>query len=273
VAIIYIDYNIISEAGQTPATIGSAALRNELRRLTRGGHQMALSAWHAFELAKSKRDDHIASCCDLVEDLRPLWISNNRFVLAHELEQFLAASTEDLRRFAFNTYVSQMWSTYDAAAALVGETFVDTVRALRSNPTNLTEIETAANQTPGAVLIGREALQDGRLAAHQRIIDGDYFRSVLRRARPADIDRLVSTMDITLRSCPAVAVEESMTQLRVRGSFKPTASDAADLQHAIVPLAYCDYFVSNDKQLSKHCSSVAQAISLTCIASRTLPVI
>ena len=88
---IYIDYNIISAAGCIPGNAESTALRDRLFELTHAGHQFALSAWHAFELAKSRHDDHVASCCDLVEKLGPLWVSNNRFVLSHELKQFLAA--------------------------------------------------------------------------------------------------------------------------------------------------------------------------------------
>ncbi len=81
-AMIYVDYNIISAAARVPADDVSAALRGELLRLVQSrGHYVVLSAWHAFELAKSNRNDHVASCCDLVEALRPLWVSNNRFVL------------------------------------------------------------------------------------------------------------------------------------------------------------------------------------------------
>jgi hypothetical protein len=48
-------------------------------------------------------------------------------------------------------------------------------------------------------------------------------------------------------SSPAIWAENALTEARANmGSRKPRLQDGMDLMHAIVPLAYCDAFVSND---------------------------
>ena len=50
----------------------------------------------------------------------------------------------------------------------------------------------------------------------------------------------------------------------------PEESDAADLQHATVAVAYCDYFVSDDKMLVEHCRRTAKEVGADCMVSRDL---
>ncbi|MCK1479448.1 hypothetical protein IVB27_33075 [Bradyrhizobium sp. 197] len=48
-------------------------------------------------------------------------------------------------------------------------------------------------------------------------------------------------------ACPSLAVEDAMTVLRTADPRrKPQASDGIDLMHAVIALAYCDYFLVRD---------------------------
>ena len=161
-----------------------------------------------------------------------------------------------------------MWSTY--GEAYVGETFAHTVNAWVKNPTTRDPIDKAVRQTPQAILIGREAMRDGRATKCQPIVDREYFKSLVGRAGPSAIKFLVDNIQYVLEDCPAVAIEESLTKTRVVEKFTPKESDASDLQHAIAGVAYCDYFVSDDKMLIEHCRRSASHAGVPCKVERTL---
>ena len=53
------------------------------------------------------------------------------------------------------------------------------------------------------------------------------------------------------QECPTLAIEDALRRVRANDSFKPNASHAADLQHAMAALGYCDHFVTRDGQTSR----------------------
>ena len=63
---------------------------------------------------------------------------------------------------------------------------------------------------------------------------------------------------------------QALTQIRATEDFVPKESDAADLQHATVAVAYCDYFVSDDKMLVEHCRRTAKQVGVDCMVGRNL---
>jgi hypothetical protein len=272
-SLIYIDYNILVGVAGLPASQNSAAWRVAISTLADSGHRFVVSAWHAYELAKSDRQDHVDSCCEFVEALNPLWMSNNVFVKREEIAQCLqcimrgehgnAAHPSN----AFNQTIAQMWATY-GGIVIVGETFRNMVQALRDTPGALDEINAAAAETPGAIMDARDALAGRRMAADGDIVDREYFATLIDAANPDLIELAVRHKTQVLQMCPTIAVEEQLTQIRVRESFTPRNSDAADLQHALVALAYCDYFVSDDKKLSLHSKEAVHKCGLPCSVHR-----
>jgi len=49
----------------------------------------------------------------------------------------------------------------------------------------------------------------------------------------------------------SLAVDDVLMQVRTKDSFTPRASHASDFQHALIALAHCTAFVTDDKGLRK----------------------
>lgn len=233
------------------------------------GYRVVLSAWHAYELAKSENTYHVDACCAFIEQLDPLWLSNNNFVKREEITRFLkrARGKGDHQVRAFNQTVSQMWATY-GGIVLIGETFTGTVAALRATPGAIDEINTAAAETPGAIRVAREAQERGYNFDAAPIFDREYFSAFIDPADHDGLDYVMNHRTEVYASCPAVAVDDMLARIRVSEKFVPQAADAADLQHALAALAYCDYFVSDDKRLARHCGEAVERCGLACSVHR-----
>jgi hypothetical protein len=62
--------------------------------------------------------------------------------------------------------------------------------------------------------------------------------------------------------CPAIAVEDALTRARTESADrKPLNSDGLDLMHAVVALAYCDYFLVRDGFVFWCCEHVRKDLS------------
>lgn len=269
---VYLDYNLIAIMGGRIRP-NAEYLENHSLQLVADGNQIALSAWHAVELSRSDHEEHIRACIDLVDRLQPLWVSNPSYVKTEELKGFLVEelefpNLEPHANPAFNTVISQMWSTY--GESFVGETFGHTVDALRSNPAAIETLTKAISETPEAIKTGRKAVKDGRLKNYATLIDREYFKGLVPTVAISELDYLTTHVDRVLELCPAIAVEQSLTRIRAIEDFVPEESDAADLQHATVAVAYCDYFVSDDKMLVEHCRRTAKEVGTDCMVSRDL---
>jgi hypothetical protein len=63
-------------------------------------------------------------------------------------------------------------------------------------------------------------------------------------------------------ACPAMAVEDALTRARTAtAARKPQTSDGIDLMHAVVALAYCDYFLVRDGFVFRCCEHVPKELS------------
>lgn len=266
-ATIYVDYNLIVIAAGIPVHADAEKIQGAFFSLAERGFRFALSAWHAYELARSKSQEQVDACCTFIEKLDPIWMSNGNYVKRKELAHFLSKKDglmikpKPLNEQAFNTEVSQMWSTY-GGPVLVGETFRDAVHAIKKTPGALSLIDAAAKETPGAILTGRAAVANGQLGDTELIIDQEYFTHLIEPFSPESLAYVLAHQQEVLKTCPAIAVEEALSQIRVRTQFRPEHGDAADLQHAIVGLAYCDGFISADKMLLDHCKQATNATGL-----------
>jgi hypothetical protein len=273
---IYLDHNVVSGIAGIPAAPDAETLRAYATELKKSGYRFALSAWNMYELARSDDIKHVEQCCAFVEELDPIWVSNTHTVKSQEVARYLQPIFDCIGPVRskvvvpFHLTVAEMWSTYGGPTR-PDETFRGTVLALRSDPRNIERVERAANLTPNAILTGRQAKQNGALKFFKFIIDRGYFEGLVPRGTPSQqVNFLMKTIKRVIAASPAIAVEEALTQHRVKDSFKPTPNDAADLQHALVPLAYCDYFVTGDKHLHEQCRIVAEQAKLPCQVCKSL---
>ena len=273
---IYLDHNVISDIAGIPGSVNGPQGRQQIESLLHLGFKFVLSAWNMYELARSNNQQHVDQCCAFVEGLNPAWMSDTTKVKRQEVDRFLQPVFDNLgpvrnREFSpFNSSVYDMWTTFGEAGRR-DETFTSSVELLRARPEFLELIERSAKKTPEAILIGRTAYQLGYAHLLDRTISEDYFKLLL----PPGADRkqlcyLIENQDQLLATSPALAVENAIEKLRIRDSFNPKSSHAADLQHVIATLGYCDYFVTADRQLAQHSSTVTQKLNLQCRVCRNV---
>lgn len=63
-------------------------------------------------------------------------------------------------------------------------------------------------------------------------------------------------------ACPAMIVEDALTRARTATPNRnPKSSDGIDLMHAVVALAYCDYFLVRDGFVFQCCEHVSKELS------------
>lgn len=270
VTTVYLDYNVISHIAGVPNKANAEDLRKHLLELKTDGYRFALSAWHMYELARSNCQLHVDQCCALVEEILPLWVSNTQSVKRQEVDRYLQPIFDKVgpvrnRNFIpFNETVSLMWKTYSDDLIVHNENFRGSVAALRVDPNDIANIDRAANETPQAILMNRIAHKAGILEDIP-YIDRDYLKNLLpSRHSTQQLEYLEKSCMELVKASPTIAVEEALVQLRASDSFKPKPSDGPDMQHALVPLAYCDYFVTDDNRLRNHCNVVTRKLGLKC---------
>lgn len=261
----YLDYNIVATAAGSPPGRHTASWKAAIDALSGAGYRFALSAWHAYELAKSNNQEHVESCCEFIEEIKPLWLSNSVFIKRDEIARFLNHANGKINypARAFNPSIAQMWTTYGGIIK-IGETFRNTVHELRNAPGALAQISNVAAETPDAIQAGRDALADGRYKATQHLVDQEYFSSLINPPNPKALGYVLDHLKEVLSTCPTISLEDSLTRIRVRDQFRAKDSDAADLQHALAGLAYCDLFVTDDKMLAEHCRQAVSMSHLSC---------
>lgn len=267
---IYLDHNVISSVGGIPAADDAAHQRNHAAELRKCGYRFALSAWNMYELARSSDIKHIEQCCDFVDELDPIWVNNNYSVKAQEIDRCLAIEFDRIGPvrsrsvIPFSSTVSEMWASYGLPTH-AKDTFRASVLAFHRAQKNMGEIARVANATPDAILSARRAQQLGTLKLLESVVDRQYFAAMVPKGTPSEqINFLLQTKKAVLSTSPTIAIEDALTERRLQDSFTPKPNDAADLQHSMASLAYCDYFVTGDKKLYEHCRTTVKQVGVAC---------
>jgi hypothetical protein len=121
----------------------------------------------------------------------------------------------------------------------------------------------AADLTPDAIVTGRDAYRDGRLKSAEPIIDREYFAGLLGCSpRDPRLDGLLENIKPLYRACPTIAVEDVLMHVRVKDGFTPRTGHAPDFQHALIGLAYCTAFVTDDKSLLENSRVTVNRLNL-----------
>src|ERR1700722_3544072 len=268
-SILYLDYNVVASSAGIPLQPDGAAECSAMLSLKAQGDRFALSAWTAFELARSQDALHIRQCCDFIEKLDPLWVGDARYIIDRETARFLVRrANHDTTSYlpavrALHETIGQMWFTYGVHIA-GAETFRTSVGELRSDPRYLQSIVGAAEDTPRAIVAARRAQAEGRETRLQPVVDRYTFAKRLSCGlRDERIDFLMTNQAQLYKESPTMlAIEDALSGVRAHDSFVPKISHAADFQHGLAALAYCDHFVTRDGQLAGPCRLVIRALVL-----------
>ncbi|MGF6465116.1 hypothetical protein [Paraburkholderia youngii] len=280
--LVYIDHNIITlmvvERSTHPLGTEYRAIHD---LLANGRTTVALSAVSLYEIARSEIEAHVVNSITLLNELLPQWLSNPIYVQTEELKRYIARRchrpvTRPLD--PLNSTMAQLWSTYGAQNVVIGETVADCLTTWHRERAAQRLVEEAARETPNAIMTGRRALAEGFVADNELIIDAEYYRARLpaRSELPEQIsprrygelpNLLAGEGRLVRKSCPAIKAEDLCQRYRIEAGFRPEPQDALDLQHVMVAMAYCDYFVTRDNDIRamfqyvrsrwKHCPCVA----------------
>ncbi len=263
---VYVDYNVVSSLISSNKDDERVAITERLNLLRNNGYRFAFSAWHSFEIARSTNTGHITSCCEFIEALDPVWMSDTFFVKRAELLNYQRtlelAHGEVSPVKAINETLALMSATY-GVLDFTEETLLGMVQLLKKDPGEL--VSKVASHTLDAIKIGREAYKDGRYKTSGPLIDEAFISMFLDDKYKSNVKALLKDQKALFRACPSIGIEDALTSIRVMEQFKPEIGDAADMQHAVVGFGYCDYFVSYDKMLVDHLGKVKKLLNLNCI--------
>ncbi|ASU40183.1 hypothetical protein hmeg3_19075 [Herbaspirillum sp. meg3] len=233
--------------------------------LNAAGHRFVVSAWNMVELAKAARIDRRQETATIVRNMMPLYLSNNNFIKSQELQLFLNRRTQWPFMISpevqpFNETVSQMWSTYNAGPALIGEIFGEYVEHLAADRHDLGIVLREFGDSPNLIRSARVAAGKGLIAEPEPVINAEWIFGLLPErdraqawipepTRRAATEFVLLIMADLFRECPTIYADELRFRRAIFTNRHIHENDGADTQHVIGALAYCDHFVTNDRAL------------------------
>jgi hypothetical protein len=233
--------------------------------------RFVISAWNviesASERARGARPTELADrYADFYERLRPLHIPAHDIIEREEMKRCanleLGLNSAASEVPVFNEHLSQVLALC-GIEPLLGYDLRKDLRYLARKPERRDVFEQAKRKTLKAreELLKAKEQGRGQDPQIQRQIMRTWFAGLMplrgpdnRVLSPADrervLDGLTESPERVFDNSPAIGMEDALTDIRANmGTRKPRVQDAMDLMHAIVPLAYCDAFVSNDGNL------------------------
>jgi hypothetical protein len=100
---------------------------------------------------------------------------------------------------------------------------------------------------------------------------GPDDQALLRGALDTVAERLAGARGPVFRACPAIWSESVLAEVRANvGGRKPQIQDGIDFMHTILPLAYCDAFVSADAHLRRCAAGVIKITGRNVVVAKTL---
>jgi hypothetical protein len=270
---IYLDHNIVhyfvrgfpknyADAGSAEqAALGLALKQHPALRFV-------ISAWNVIEAASEQApgappQELADRYADFYERLEPLHIPAHDVVEREEMKRCvygeLGLLTTASEVPVFNEHLTQVLAL-TGIEPLLGYDLRRDLRYLVRKPQRRDGFEKAKETTLKAREDLLKAKEQGRDQDPQiqRQILRTWFAGLMPLRGPdnrvlsvADRERVLKgftdSPERVFEHCPAMSTEDALTDIRANmGARKPRLQDSMDLMHAIVPLAYCDAFVSND---------------------------
>jgi hypothetical protein len=270
---IYLDHNIVhyfvrgfpkSYANGGSAEQAALAIAFEKHPELR----FVISAWNVIESASERlpgapAEELADRYADFYERLTPLHIPAHDVIEREEmkrcayLELGLISTASEVP--VFNEHLSQVLAL-SGIEPLLGYDIRKDLRYLARKPERREVFQEAKRKTLRAreeLLEAKEQGRDQDPQNRRRILRAWFARLIPLRGpdnrvlsaadRERVLDRLTESPERVFDKSPAIRTENALTDIRANmGARKPRLQDAMDLMHAIVPLAYCDAFVSND---------------------------
>jgi hypothetical protein len=270
---IYLDHNIVHyfvrgfpKSYPDEGSAEQAALSLALEK--HPALRFVVSAWNVIEAASEQAPGtpHEALAdryADFYERLKPLHIPAHDVVEREEMKRCVYRELGLLTTISevpvFNEHLTQVLAL-TGIEPLLGYDLRKDLRYLARNPQRREGFENAKQTTLKArkdLLMAKEEGRDQDPEIRRQILRR-WFAGLMPLRGPdnrvlsvSDRERVLEgftdSPERVFEHCPAMSTEGALADIRANmGARKPRLEDSMDLMHAIVPLAYCDAFVSND---------------------------
>ncbi|MBR2813373.1 MAG: hypothetical protein IKE60_01885 [Reyranella sp.] len=244
--LLYIDHSIVSREQHWP----------DLKAVMETGQvQLGLSLWNFFEIAGASDAAQKERRVAFLLQFNPQWIRERRDIQRDEVFVFLTRH-----------YYRQDAPEVDAIARTFS-TLVST-RTRQYTPLGLTPRQWMATLDPTAfgdlkkrtvdALVDLQRHGHTAMSAHEPQIFEQWIekslplrapdgRCLLDQERRQLLAYCADHRGEVLDQCPALGVEHALSLARTDDpNRRPSLSDAPDLMHSVVALAYADYYLVND---------------------------
>jgi hypothetical protein len=238
--------------------------------LTRGKAQLALSLWNLFEIGSASDKRQQRQRLEFLAKFHPLWILERVDIQRHETRAFLwkekfGVTPEPLQ--VSKRHLSEVVSYHAGSETRIGLTPAQWIDGV-----DFCKYEKHKNLSPTALRL-LQANSAKEIAKRQDEIFRKWIEGVLPNVNPKGHAFSKAELSVFLAfceknqaayyaACPAMAVEDALTRARTAtATRRPQTSDGIDLMHAVVALAYCDYFLVRDGFVFQCCKHARKELS------------
>lgn len=258
---LYLDHSIVTHpASWTPVD----------DVLTNGKAQLALSLWNLFEIGSASDRAQQDQRLTFLMKAKPLWILERVQIERREVRAFLwkeklQVAPEPID--AFRRHLSEVESFMVGSKTRIGVTprqWIDTIDFKRYAPSK----ELAPTALRQLQTLGPKKVAERQDEIFERWIEGLLPTklpdgSACSKAELLEFSKFcLDNQAAFYAACPAMAVENALTRARTAtASRNPQNSDGIDLMHAVVALAYCDYFLLRDGFVFQCCEQAHKELA------------
>jgi hypothetical protein len=238
--------------------------------LTSGKARLALSLWNLFEIGSASDRAQQDQRLTFLAKFNPLWVLERVQIERREIRAFLwkeKLQIEPKPVDAFRRHLSEVESYLVGSQTRIGVTprqWIDSIDFRRYDQ---------SKQLAPTALRQLQTLSPKEVAERQDEIFEKWIEGLLPTRSPvgsacskAELSEFskfcLDNQAAFYEACPAMAVENAMTRARTATAARnPRSSDGIDLMHAVVALAYCNYFLLRDGFVFQCCELARKELS------------
>jgi hypothetical protein len=231
--------------------------------------RLILSVWNLVEIGLADDKAQQARRLEFLQGLEPWWVIERLQIQKQEVERFLwkhyfqAVPKELLIITPHLSVVDYFFAGELTRVGLTARQFID--------ETDFSMLRAEKRHTPAALKTLQAADKSLLRAKEKEMFEAwiaPNIPDVGSDGRTLNIDQKFELLQFCyakrkqfLSECPAIAAEDALFAVRTRDPRRnPTESDGADLQHAVVGLAYCDIFATGDGYQARCATDASKAM-------------
>lgn len=261
---LYLDHHILINEHLWPA----------LRNIVNQGHAtLVISPWNLIEIEQAENQEQKQRRVDFISSLNLIYVHEMLTLEIFEVRSFLWLYFFQAGLFPYSAFATSFSSHLkENFGILVRDDYSIIDYISNSRPENLKPIAVQQHQMTLALqtlqTIGKKKLAEIEEEAFIRYI-ATRLPLATPDGSPADFDMQYAMArfcyekkQLLYKLSPAIFAEEELGRARRQDATRrPRPSDAADLMHCVVALAYCDVFITNDGFAHRCCEQAGSALA------------